>query len=342
MNGCRIQLKSSGAILLGSRISCDGFACDCPVRVQTHIHSDHMLGFGTSKANQLIVMSGQTRKLLNALYNADLPHRSNIKALDGEAFRIEGESVELLPSNHMLGCVQVQVTCSDGYRVGYSSDFFWPVDNAIQVDELIVDSTYGDPKRVRQYDQSTVDARLVSIVTESLATGALTAVIGHNGRLQYALHVLGNTTKRPIICSPKAYPLVDVYKHGGYAMPDVLRSDTGDGLELLKKRLPCLAFVTLHERRHLPWVDRFSKVTLSSHMVGPKDPVMRYDNGDCCIALTDHADFQGTLDYVQATGAKTVWTDPRSGNAEALAAAISQNLALKSAVVPQVASLGWG
>jgi hypothetical protein len=103
-----------------------------------------------------------------------------------------------------------------------------------------------------------------------------------------------------------------------------------------------VALVTLPERRYIPWVDRFKKILLSAHMRQPGDPVTYYDNGDCCVAMTDHADFTGTMEYVRASGATTVWTDPRSGNAEALAIAISSQLGLSSAVIPREDSLAWG
>ena len=341
----RVQLKSDGTILLGGHVSCDGFAYGVPFRVQTHIHQDHMVNFGTSKANQTILVSPPTCDLLCALYNADLPHRThtNLARIGyGTAFCSNGDSVRLLPSNHMLGSAQVEVTCSDGYRIGYSSDFFWPVDEVIQVDELIVDATYGDPLSVRRYDQQDVDEKLIALAHSNLKAGKPTAVIGHNGRLQYALHIIGNAVQVPLICSPKAYPLVTVYAQHGYPMPSVLESKSDLAIEVLRERLPCLAFVTLGERRHLPWVDRLCKISLSAYMQNSVDPVMHYDNGDCCVALTDHADFQGTLDYVRATEAKTVWTDPRSGNAEALALAISESLGLEARMAHRLESLAWG
>lgn len=236
----------------------------------------------------------------------------------------------------------MEVTCSDGYRVGYSSDFYWPLESAISVDELVVDATYGDHTRIRQYDQSTVDEKLISLVATSIRTRQSTALIGYNGRLQYALHICSGLMDLPVICSPKAYPLLAVYNQHGYQMPPVKLSTSPDAIAMLRAREPVVAIVTLPERRHLPWLDRFRKITLSGFMAKIDDPVMLYDNGDCRIALTDHADFDGTLEYVAATGAKTVWTDPRSGNAEALAQALSARLGVSSAVAPRVNTHGWG
>ncbi|WP_286355358.1 hypothetical protein [Geothrix oryzae] len=302
-----------------------------------------MSDFDTSKANQTIVMSAETKDLLFAIYNADLPYRSNIIAAGPtEVFDVSGDQVQLVPSNHMLGSVQVKVTCSDGYKLGYSSDFFWPVGDVIQVDELIVDSTYGDPLRVRQYDQGRVIEKLSEQVCTNFHSGKSVCLIGHNGRLQMALYLVAEFIKIPIIASPKAFPLIHSYRQHGYPLPEVLNAASREAIDLLRHKTPVLALVTLNERRHLPWVDRFCKIHLTGYMSRPKDPVILYDNGDSCIAFTDHADFHGTMEYIQATGASTVWTDPRSGNAQALAEAISNQLGIRSAIVPQLHSLAWG
>ena len=339
----RVSLRRDGTIVLGANISCDGFAWEHAVRVQTHIHHDHMIGFDTSKANQTIVMSEETQALLNALYNADLPYRTNVVSIDYDSiYPVNGDTIELIRSHHMLGSVQVKVTCEDGYRIGYSSDFFWPVEDAIDVDELVIDATYGDPKSLRTYSQDTVDEKLIELVLQRLRGGHPTTMIGHNGRIQEAVHLLSTVTDRPILCSPKVFSLLEVYHRYGYAMPEALPTDSDDAVHLLRSREACLAFVTFAERRHLPWVDRSAKITLSAYMTGTDDPVIDYGNGDCRIAYTDHADFEGTLAYIEQTGAKRVWTDPRSGNAEALANAIQQQLGCHSAIIPQSKSLAWG
>lgn len=339
----RVTLKSDGGILLGDTVSCDGFAWQRPVRVQTHIHADHMVGFDTSKANQTLLMSTETRDLLFAIFNADLPYRTNVIALPfRRKYNTDSETIELLPSNHMLGGAQVSVTCLDGFRVGYSSDFFWPIDDVIQVDELLVDATYGNPLGIRRYDQQRVDELLISVAAGYLRQGRSTAIIGFNGRLQYVMHLLKEMSAYPVICSAKSFPLVDVYRQHGYPTPSVLNASSTEALDLLRRKEPCLAFVTLHERRHLPWVDRFAKISLSAYMTNASQPLVMYDNGDCCIALTDHADFLGTVEYVRATGAKAVWTDPRTGDADALAIALTERLGIVARPAVAQLSRAWG
>ena len=56
----------SGAVSLGPNVVCDGFLLSAKVRVQTHVHIDHMDRFETSKGKQQIIASEPTLKLLIA------------------------------------------------------------------------------------------------------------------------------------------------------------------------------------------------------------------------------------------------------------------------------------
>jgi hypothetical protein len=73
-----IDIAGSGGVMLGSTVVCDGFLSDYPIRVQSHVHDDHMRDFNRSKGFQDIYMLPATRKLLEAEFNADLPYRSNL------------------------------------------------------------------------------------------------------------------------------------------------------------------------------------------------------------------------------------------------------------------------
>src|SRR2546427_7965574 len=94
-----LDVSPSWSVFLGNKVSCDGFHRDFKLRVQTHIHDDHMDGFETSKGFQDILMSEPTKKLLSAEFNADLDFRENLKALKlGVRHRINGQHVMLLAS----------------------------------------------------------------------------------------------------------------------------------------------------------------------------------------------------------------------------------------------------
>src|SRR5690242_11296719 len=99
-----IDVAMSGAVILGPDVTCDGFLREAKARVQTHIHSDHMRDFASSKGLQEIILSEPTRQLLIFELDADLPYRSNIRSLNDESQHEVNESrVSLVSSGHMLG-----------------------------------------------------------------------------------------------------------------------------------------------------------------------------------------------------------------------------------------------
>ena len=186
-----IDVSMSGAVMLGSHVCCDGFLRVASVRVQTHIHLDHLDGFRVEQRRfQTIVTSEGTMALLCGKLNADLPYRSNIISLPSDATVSFGKtSITLVPSGHMLGCCQVAVVTSDGLRLGYSGDFQWPWDKVIEVEELVVDSTYGSPDSVRNYTQGECRSPTLELVRQRLARGPV-HIYAHRGTMQRALQLL--------------------------------------------------------------------------------------------------------------------------------------------------------
>lgn len=60
------------------------------------------------------------------------------------------------------------------------------------------------------------------------------------------------------------------------------------------------------------------------------------------VALSNHADFEGTLEYIIATGAKRVVTDNTRGNGVELALAIQKRLGIEAKPSSNLDSREWG
>ena len=67
-------------------------------------------------------------------------------------------------------------------------------------------------------------------------------------------------------------------------------------------------------------------VTCSAYMVNTDDPLLKFSERAYRVALSNHADFEGTLAYVEATGAELVVTDNTKNHGVELAIAITQRL----------------
>ncbi|MCY4142130.1 MAG: hypothetical protein OXG08_00380 [Gammaproteobacteria bacterium] len=66
-------------------------------------------------------------------------------------------------------------------------------------------------------------------------------------------------------------------------------------------------------------------------------------NGVTRVALTDHADFLGTIELIKAIQPKRLIADgTRAGNAKALADYVEAELGISSTSIVEPTSLAWG
>lgn len=320
-----VDVFANGAVALGDDVVCDGYVSGRAYRVQTHIHDDHMTDFDTSKGAQDFLLSTGTYDLLVAERNADLPYRVNFRRLkDGDTETLDdGSTVELAPSNHILGACQVAVTLPSGDRLGYSGDFGWPIEKVIEVDELVVDSTYGSPRSVRGYSQEDAEARLWEIVCSKLREGSV-HIRAHRGTMERVLHLLGQGTGVPILASERMIRDAEVYRKHGYSICDLVPVSSVSGQEAQRRR----AYVRVYSKgdgvANEP--TEGTMVVCSAYMCERDDPVMQYSDRAFRVALSNHADFKETLEYVRATGAKRVVTDNTRNHGWELALALNERL----------------
>lgn len=341
MTSSHFDVTAHGAVLLGDKIACDGFFYEMPYRVQTHIHDDHMMDFDSSKGTQHILMTEPTKQLLMMELNADLPYRSNLLSIEpGTTQHLDDIQLKVLPNEHMLGCVQVAVTLADGLRVGYSGDFQWPLDSVIEVDALVVDSTYGSPDSVRHYLQEEAEQQFVELVHTRLPYGNV-IVKAHRGTLHRALELLDGTLTHPMLGTARLCNEARVYQSFGYSIPELVQMDTDEGREIMKQDT-YIRFIGKGDHPPAdPWLG--TTIILSAYMTPPDDPVLEYSDRAYRVALSNHADFTGTLEYVQATGANYVVTDnSRGGHAVELANALKRELDIDARPSSQRITRSWG
>lgn len=320
-----VDVFESGAVRLGSKTVCDGYAFNFRYRVQTHVHDDHMGEFDKSKGEQDLFMSPETRALLIAERDADLEYRDNLIAIQQGVDREidDGSRLTLLPAGHMLGSCQTALELPDGIRCGYSGDFSWPLDKVIQVDELVVDGTYGSPASVRRYTQDDAESCLLEIVLQRLRYGSV-HINAHRGTVERVLHVLGGDVGVPILASANLIREVAVYQEHGFAVGALEALESPDGRLALRER----SYVRLYSKGDGFGNERpeGTSVTCSAYMVRTDHPLLKFSDRAYRVALSNHADFEETLAYVEATGAKTVVTDNTRNHGIDLAMAINSRL----------------
>ena len=304
-------MRPSGAIVLGRDVVCDGFIHSAVARIQTHVHLDHMRGFETSKGCQDILASEPTLSLLNAEYDADLPYRTNVRSLrEYETSEVGNSHVTLVSSGHMLGAVQVMVELDDGLRLGYSGDFQWPLEDAIQVDALVLDSTYGSPTNVREFSQGECEGRLVELAQRLMLSGPV-HLVAHRGSLQRGLQILNDAIGCPVIGTRRLSKELQVYRQFGYTIPEVVVHPSEEATAVLREG-HCVRVYGTGDQGPVD-LGSGSKVVLSAYFSRPDSPVNEYSDRAFCVSMSNHADFDGTLEYVIATNARFVVTDNSRG-----------------------------
>ena len=337
-----INVLGSGAVLLGQEVVCDGFHSARPIRVQTDVHDNHMGDFNTSKGFQNLYMSEETHGLLVAEFDADLVVRENLYPVAMHTRQRVGDcSITLLPSRQMLGAVQVLVELSNGLRIGYSGNFHWPLEprDVLKCDALVVDSTNGSPQSIREYSQQEAETRFLEIVESNLNRGSV-HINAHRGTVQRALQLLGRNVNAPILCSERLCKEVAVYQRFVPAIGTVINCRSQDARSAITDR----RYIQLYSKGDRFAVERPDgvSITLSAFMTRRDDPVLEYSQRAYGIALSNHADFLGILEYVDATGAKYVVTDNTRNHGVELAQAIGERLGVVAEPSSNFQSREWG
>ena len=321
-----MNVFANGAVRLGDNIICDGFIDGYAFRVQTHIHDDHMSNFDRSKGVQDIMLSPATLDLLIAERNADLEWRDNLHRIASEEIKelSDGSKLSMPSSNHMLGACQVAVELPDGRRIGYSGDFGWPIENIIQVDELVVDSTYGGPNSRRRYTQSMAETCLVETVSTQLKFGAV-HIKAHRGTIERVFVALVGEINAPILASNRLIKEIKVYQRYGLAGGELIDIESVESAEILRAKRYVRFYSKGDHINNDPAVG--TSITCSAYMHQKSaSPLLKFSDRSFSVALSNHADFDETLEYIKSTGAKTVVTDNTRTHGEELAIAINKTI----------------
>jgi putative mRNA 3-end processing factor len=272
-----------------------------------------------------------TRDLIYAIKGRHLLVRRNLLPLEaGKTAEIAKARITFLPANHILGSAQVIVEMENGKRVGYTGDFWWPIDVMTGLDELVIDATYGNPDYVRGYKEEQVVEELKELVDKLLAEGKRICIKAVAGRLQYVMQLLQPRTRLPFIASKKQSAIAAVYgDHGCLAYP-VLDRHGSDAQRIIADHQPYIAFHHLEER--IPETDFDAFILVSAYMVPRERPIVQFGK-TYRVALTDHADFNATIAYVEKAAPKLVITDnSRGGDAKTLAEEIRGRLKIDAIV----------
>lgn len=261
----------------------------------SHAHSDH------AARHQRILATAATIEVLTHRLGK-LP--SALAIPFNQPFTLEGLDLELVPAGHVLGSAQLRMT-HKGRTVAYTGDLntaksLTAEPNGIAFcDVLVIESTFGLPKYRFPPREQTYEA-IRAFARQTLESGATPVFFAYTlGKSQEAMRILSDAGIAVAAHSTIA-DVADLYGKLGCPLPH--RRFEGE-----MRRDEALLFpMHLTRSRALDKIGPSRSAVLTGWAL---DPGTRYRYGtDAAFPLSDHADFDGLVGYVQQTGAKKVLT----------------------------------
>ena len=329
----RARVTKSGAVLLGDSVACDAHDPSRPLRVVTHAHADHLYGLRSSlRRCEKVLMTKATRDLTETLNESlKLKGSAAVKTMEyGKVLKYKDEKITLLKAQHILGAAQVLVEDAGGIRIVWTGDFRLDGTPIVDCDVLVVEATYGSPSCRRNFD---VDVRelLVSMIEKRLRGGAV-YVFGYHGKLQEVMQILRDAdVEVPFVMPERVYEVTKVCEKHGMNLGCLSLSTDKEGHELLDSDLPCVAFYHMNSRQHVGL--RNSRICVSGWEF--HSPCRQIGDREHLVALSDHSDFDGLIEYVKRSRAKQVITDNYRSKGAALAREINKRLGISAIAMPR-------
>ncbi|MGH2356215.1 MAG: MBL fold metallo-hydrolase RNA specificity domain-containing protein [Chloroflexota bacterium] len=269
-----------------------------PLAYVSHGHSDHCRPHGHALATPATAAFYRQRTRRTAV--TEVPFH--------QPHQIKDWSIELFPAGHVLGASQVMVTSPDGRRLVYTGDFKLrpaPCLDAAEVrecDVLVMECTFGHP-RYRFPSLAAVEQQLQDFVSRCFERDLTPVVCGYVlGKGQEALCLLTRAGYR-VAVHESIYRIAKLYE--------------AQGVDLGQYELLSLASVPALKGQVVLCPPHLKKAVTAP--LGPCrtamlsgwaiDPRARYRYGvDEMIGLSDHADFEELLEYVERARPRVVYT----------------------------------
>jgi putative mRNA 3-end processing factor len=267
--------------------------------VITHAHSDH-------------ARPGSAAYLCHRLTVPLLELRlgpGNYQGVEwGEPVHLNGVRVSLHPAGHIIGSSQVRVeykgqvwVVSGDYKTeddGISGAF-----EALRCNVFITESTFGLP--IYHWNpQAAIYAAIREWVAENRGVGKTSALIAYSlgkaQRLLTCLEPLGTT----VFVHGAIWNVHQALVSAGVALPPVVRVAPEMPREIFRGQV----VIAPSGAEDSPWMRRFQPyaVGICSGWMQVRGNVRRR-NADAGFALSDHADWNGLLGAIKATGAEKVY-----------------------------------
>jgi putative mRNA 3-end processing factor len=329
----KADVTAKGAVLLGKYVACDAFNETMPLRVVTHAHADHMVGLRKSlRTCEKVLMTKATKDLIDVLRGPLFLMGGYVETVDyGETLQYGEEQITFFRADHILGAAQVLVEDAEGTRIVFTGDFRIDETPVLDADVLVMEATYGSPSCKRSFGKN-VRKLLVSLVEEGLKQGTV-YVFGYHGKLQEVMQILHMAgVKTPFVVPERVFHVSKVCERHGMRLGRLMLSVEKEAKKLLEGNAPCIAFYHMGSRRKVG-LGCF-RVYVSGWEFG--SPCREVADKEFVVALSDHSDFAGLIEYVRRSKPKLVIADNfRVSHAGTLAKEIRKRFGISAFALPK-------
>jgi ATP-dependent DNA ligase I len=262
----------------------------------SHAHSDHIA------PHQEMILSEHTARFLQTrMPGARVEHVLPF----GEQRRVRGVDVTLLPAGHIFGSAQLFVSSTDETLL-YTGDFKLRRGKSAeppewrQADTLIMETTFGLP-RYQFPPTEKVIKQIVAFCRDAIAEGAVPVLLGYSlGKAQEILCSLDGAGLMPMLHG-SVYQMTRIYERSGQSFCKYLRYKKND---IAGKVLICPPSAS-----HSPMIENIPgrRVAMISGWAVEPNAIYRYQV-DAAFPLSDHADYNDLVRYVDLVQPKRVFT----------------------------------
>jgi DNA ligase 1 len=262
----------------------------------SHAHSDHIA------PHREIIVSERTARLMQAR----LPgKRREIVLPFGQERNVRGMRVTLFPAGHIFGSAQFFLRTQDDSLL-YTGDFKLRHGQSAEsaewtaADTLIMETTYGLP-RYRLPPTEEVIAQVVAFCRDAIDNNEVPVLLGYSlGKAQEILCALAGAELTPMLHGA-VYQMTRIYEQYGQKFCEYVRYRAND---VAGKVLICPP--SANRSPMLEKIPRKRVAMISGWAVEP-NAIYRYQV-DAAFPLSDHADYDDLLHYVDLVKPKRVFT----------------------------------
>jgi Cft2 family RNA processing exonuclease len=266
----------------------------CDFAYVSHAHSDHVA------RHKKILATPETVIIFRKRYSRVMSHAVPL----GQRTRVQGIDVELFSSGHILGGAQIMLH-HNGQKIVYTGDFKLRKSATVQpieikkCDVLIMETTYGRPEYIFP-DRDVSIELMIDFIKSARVSGYTPMIIAYSlGKAQEALKIIGEAGY-PASLHQSVYEMTMLYVKCGLQFNDFELFDR----ETYSDKV-LIAPPGWRRNPDMKGLRRVKACMLTGWGVGD---IPRWSGAESTIPLSDHADYNDLMEYVERAEPRKVLT----------------------------------